>query len=465
MKQRNKIARLIALLIVTVLMAGLLSACGDSDSVEKGKSRTFEPTDTPTVSPTPDISTTPDPDQPGKDDPDEKTVLTMWCTAVTYDSTRHAYEAAIADFEKNHPDIVIQWEACDIADYNYKLKIAAAADESLPDIMFLRGGYYIDDFTGWTELYCLDQEYEKHKADLPGRMLTNAMVDGHLYGVPYYLNNVVLFANMDILQSIGYSSIPQTYDEFLTCCQKLKEADRIPIGCALSEAWCVEEVLESMIEKNIEPQVLDDIFRGRASWDNPGVAATVDMFLDLVNKGYIGPTDSNSYNDDVKAEFLAGKYPFYINGSWNCYDVYLAGQTYGINFDVAEFPVISQQGSLGRLIGAPSDHLAVSAHTKDPEAVAGYAFELAQLLSHYCYEESIGFPAWSIDIDDEHLNPLTRKVARNAENANALVGFGDVVTHPEEMDAYYRTVFELIRGECNGTEFVKRIVEKIEMNR
>ena len=206
MKQRNKIARLIALLIVTALMAGLLSACGDSDSVEKGKTRTFEPTDTPTVSPTPDIKTTPDPDQPGKDDPDEKTVLTMWCIAVPYDSTRHAYEAAIADFEKNHPDIVIQWEACDIADYNYKLKIAAAADESLPDIMFLRGGYYIDDFTGWTELYCLDQEYEKHKAELPGQMLTNAMVGGHLYGVPYYLNNVVLFANMDILQSIGYSS-------------------------------------------------------------------------------------------------------------------------------------------------------------------------------------------------------------------------------------------------------------------
>jgi predicted glycoside hydrolase/deacetylase ChbG (UPF0249 family) len=42
------------------------------------------------------------------------------------------------------------------------------------------------------------------------------------------MNIVGLFANMELLEQVGYTEIPGTYDEFIACCDKLKAAGIIP---------------------------------------------------------------------------------------------------------------------------------------------------------------------------------------------------------------------------------------------
>ena len=41
----------------------------------------------------------------------------------------------------------------------------------------------------------------------------------------------------------------------------------------------------------------------------------------MINKGYFDPNGIALGNDEVKANFIAGKYAFYQNGSWNCGEI------------------------------------------------------------------------------------------------------------------------------------------------
>ena len=132
-------------------------------------------------------------------------------------------------------------------------------------------------------------------------MLGNTTYDGKHYGVPTTMNIVGLFANMDLLKEAGYDEVPGTYEDFIKCCDALKAKNIIPFGCAGKETWCVTEYLESVIEKSVGADALNDIFLGRATWSNPDVGAAVDTFQGLVNNGYFDPSGIGLTNDEVKA--------------------------------------------------------------------------------------------------------------------------------------------------------------------
>ncbi|MBR6273912.1 MAG: extracellular solute-binding protein, partial [Lachnospiraceae bacterium] len=164
----------------------------------------------------------------------EKISLDMWCIATESDSNRPAYEKAIADVTAAHPEIDFTWETFENQAYKTKIKAAVAADE-MPDIFFTWSCAFLGDFVAANRVYCLDDALAKWKSELPEVMLGNTTYDGKHYGVPTTMNIVGMFANMDILASVGYTEVPGTYDEFIECCDKLVAAGIIPFGCAGKE--------------------------------------------------------------------------------------------------------------------------------------------------------------------------------------------------------------------------------------
>lgn len=208
-------------------------------------------------------------------------------------------------------------------------------------------------------------------------MMGNVKYDGKYYGVPMTMNIVGMFANLEILKSVGYNEVPATYDELIACCDTLVANGIIPFGCAGKETWCVTEYLESIIEKTAGAAALSEIFAGNASWKNDDVSKAVGIFQEMINKNYFDPEGIALSNDEIKANFMAGKYAFYMNGTWNCADFDKAGLSEKIQ--VSEFPVIdSSKSKLGELIGGPSDTLAVAAGSKNAKIAAESAFEIAK---------------------------------------------------------------------------------------
>jgi len=390
-----------------------------------------------------------------------KTKLEMWCIATESDSNRHSYEEAIKVVTAAHPEIEFTWEAFENQSYKTKIKAAVAADE-MPDIFFTWSCAFIGDFVDAGRVYCLDEEYKNFSGELDEKMLGNTTFNGKHYGVPLTMNIVGLFANMDLLKQVGYTEVPGTYEDFIACCDKLIANGIIPFGCAGKETWCVTEYLESVIEKSCGAKTLDDIFMGRASWNNKDVANAVDTFQAMVTNGYFDPNGMALSNDEVKANFMAGKYAFYMNGTWNCAD-FANNAEFFPKVKVAEFPVIDgSKAKLGQLIGGPSDTLAVANSSKNAAVAAKFCFELGKEICHYGYLDGCGLPAWTPFYDTNSVNGLTREVQKIVANADQMVLFGDTAMSADSAQIYLSYVAKVYGKEVNGAEFIAGLASEIK---
>jgi raffinose/stachyose/melibiose transport system substrate-binding protein len=174
----------------------------------------------------------------------------------------------------------------------------------------------------------------------------------------------------------------------------------------------------------------------------------------MITKGYFDPEGTALKNDEIKANFAAGKYAFYINGTWNCASfVDIADKV-----QVTEFPVIdSSKSSLGELIGGPSDALAVAASSKNPEIAANAALEIAKNVCHYGYLSGSGLPAWTPDYDTSSLNQMTVAVADIFKNSKKVVLFGDGIQTADNANTYLQYVSQLYASAIDGKGFAENL--------
>ena len=440
--------KFVAMVLAAAMVCGLC-ACGET----KTETSTSTATSTSTVEASTETSTEPAP-EPATD---EQISLKMWCIATESDSNYPAYKQAIEEVTAAHPEINFEWEATENEAYKTKIKAAAAANE-LPDIFFTWGGAFLGDFVKADRVYCLDDAYKAFTADLPESMLDNTTYGGKHYGVPLTMNVVGLFANMDMLAEVGYTEVPKTYDELIDCCDKLVAAGKIPFGCSGKETWCVTEYIEPLLEKTIGAGELAKIFAKESTWNNEDIKKAIGYFQEWIAKGYFDPSGISLGNDEVKNNFLQGKYAFYQNGTWNCGDVAAAS----FKSAVTEFPVIdSSKAQLGQLIGGPSDSLAVAASSPNAAAAAAFTFELGKAICHYGYLDGCGLPAWTPDYDTSSVNDLTNAVSQICANAKEYVLFGDTAMNADEANTYLSYVDQVYGCQIDGAGFVAGLANDI----
>ncbi len=397
----------------------------------------------------------------GKSGKDGKTKLEMWCIATETDSNRKSYEKAIDAVTKAHPEIEFTWEAIENETYKTKIKAAVQAND-MPDIFFTWSCAFLGSFVDAGRVYCLDDEYKNWAKELDTKMLANTTYNGKHYGIPTTMNIVVMFANMDILNKVGYSEVPGTYEDLIACCDKLIAAGYTPFGCSGKENWCVTEYVEPIIEKTIGADAYKDIMLCEATWDNQGVAKAIGIFQDMIDKKYFDPNGAALGNNEVKANFMAGKYAFYMNGSWNCAD-FAADAKFFPKVKLSEFPVIdSSVAKLGQLIGGPSDTLAVAKGSKNAEKAAAFAFELGKEICHFGYLDGCGLPAWTPYYDISGINGLTKGVSEIVNNSDAMVLFGDTILEAEKAQIYLSYIAKVYGKEIDGAGFIAGLKKDLQ---
>jgi raffinose/stachyose/melibiose transport system substrate-binding protein len=395
----------------------------------------------------------------GKTDGGE-TVLKLWCIATESDANRPAYLQAIADYEAAHPGVKIEMEAFENESYKTKIKAAMMGGDTddLPDIFFSWSGAFLGEFVNAGRVQCLDENFKAYADKIPESMLSTTTYEGKHYGVPTTFNIVAMYANMDMLAEVGWDHVPETYEDLTACCDALVAAGKIPFGCAGKETWCVTEYLEPIIIKTIGYQDLNKIFAGEASWNDPDIAKSVDTLQDMIAKGYFDPNGAALGNDEVKANFLAGKTAFYQNGSWNTGEVAAAEFKSGVGL----FPLMNaDRSSYNQTIGGPSDVLAVCSASKNLEAASAAAVELGKEICHYNFLNAVGMPAWAVDYDTSSLPPLLVDIGALVNSCEGLVLFGDTAMAADPAQIYLSYVAQVYGGAIDGEGFVAGLTKDI----
>ena len=377
--------------------------------------------------------------------------LTLWSIATESDSSHQAFVDGIAAFEAEHPGVKIEHVTTENEAYKTKIKAAMSSGEGLPDIFFTWGMGFLGEFVNAGRVYCVDNEYEAYKDELPEAMTVNVRYDNKMYGVPYTMSLVTLYANMDLLAQVGYEDIPATYEDMMACCEALKAAGIIPFGVSGKELWCLSEYVEPLVIKSVGGQALRDMYNGEASWNNDGVVKAIEAFQGMVENEYFDPSAAALGNDEVKNNFIAGKYAFYQNGSWNNKDI---GEQAQFNVKAGTFPVLDSSIPLYSMIGGPNNTLAVTESSANKDLAVEAAFFLARFMSDADYKSGANLPCWAADPNAE-VNDLIQAAADMASKAEDMVLFGDNFLNADAANTYLDYIGLAYAGDVTPAEYAE----------
>jgi multiple sugar transport system substrate-binding protein len=149
------------------------------------------------------------------------TTLTMW---TGYSERLPVYNAAIADYTKEHPNVKIEISSFDLRQSEQKLQIALAAGTA-PDVsglgfqlmQRLAAENYFEPLPA-ADVSWINQNYDKVYVDAVTR-------DGKIYAIPEVQGQQLLFYNIDNYNAAGISGPPTTLDGLMSDAQKLTKYD------------------------------------------------------------------------------------------------------------------------------------------------------------------------------------------------------------------------------------------------
>lgn len=243
----------------------------------------------------------------------------------------------VKEFNKEHPDIKVNKQPIEWAQYYNKLLTSIAAGEA-PDIGVMHLSI-LPDYASRGALNPIgDYISDKVKKDYLENIIAKATINGKLYALPIDTHPIVLYYNKTVLKEAGLVDksgkvlVPQTLEELYEYSKIVKEKtgkDGIVLenGAMLGERWWMA------IYSQFGGKFFDQ--QGRFGLEKDKVERTYEYLLKFFKDG----TARNDLNyDDANSLFNADKAAFLINGVWY---MAVAPKIEGLKFGVTLLPPIS----------------------------------------------------------------------------------------------------------------------------
>jgi len=242
---------------------------------------------------------------------DDITTLTFWGMG----REGEVVGELIAAWDAERPDVQVNVQQIPWSAAHEKL-LTAHVGRATPDLAQL-GNTWVPEFAALRALAPLDERVAAStvvaRADhFPGIWDTN-VIDGTLYGVPWYVDTRVLFYRRDLLAAAGYDTMPATWSgwrDALVAVTKQGGAGHYGILLPLNE-WTQPVILGLQAGS---PLLGDHETRG--DFAAPAFAAAFDLYLGLFSDG-LAPPVANNEVANLYQEFARGTFAMYISGPWN----------------------------------------------------------------------------------------------------------------------------------------------------
>jgi multiple sugar transport system substrate-binding protein len=218
-------------------------------------------------------------------------------------------------FLKTHPNVRIDIQQIPLTAAHEKLLTAFAGD-ALPDMAQL-GNTWIPEFVSVGALESLQANVEKStvidaKDYFPGIWDTN-VIDGTLYGVPWYVDTRLIFYRTDLLADAGFPNPPNTWDEWaqqMAAVKAKQGKDTFAVFFPLNEF----EPLLNLGLQQTDPLLKDNDTRG--NFQSPGFRHSMEFYEQAFRNNW-APKMSNTELPNIWDELARGFVTFYVNGPWN----------------------------------------------------------------------------------------------------------------------------------------------------
>ena len=245
---------------------------------------------------------------------DDALHLTFYYPVNVGGSAAALIEQICADFNKEHPDIVV--EPVYTGNYDDTVtKIQTAIQGGTPPDVFvsLATQRFTMASTGMAmpldDLIAADGEEGKAYIDdfLPGFM-EDSYVDGKIYSIPFQRSTMVLFYNKDAFAEVGLDpeAPPETWEEVVEYGQKLTNENRYGVGLALNSGSAQWAFTGFCLQNSVNGENLMTDDGKQVLFDTPENVEALQFWLDLQNKYQIMAPGIVQWTD-LPTQFLAGE--------------------------------------------------------------------------------------------------------------------------------------------------------------
>ena len=370
---------------------------------------------------------------------------------------------AVKAFEESHPGVKINisWMGREIVNI-LATKLEAGEkidiyDAPVNNVLPIAKQYSLD----LTDYY--EKEYPTTNGKAYKDVVLPAMIEvtktysneGEINGVSYAPFIQCVFYNKDQFAEAGIEKLPETWEEFLDCCEKLKNAGFAPMTCDdaymtalpgmyLARAKGGDWVSKLVTENNDE------------MWKDPAVLQMAQAYAEMAEKGYFESNMASNIFPAGQQSMANGEGAMYLNASWLVNELMpVTGEEFP--WGQFNFPMVPNGEGNPHSANYGQNDICISKACKNPDL----AFEFAVAMTTGEMDSRYAASTYSVPagIDSEWPVQLTdaKDVFLSIEEWCPWSGGLD---DNADLIATIRTAFtELIGGTLTPEEFVLRMVE------
>jgi multiple sugar transport system substrate-binding protein len=217
-------------------------------------------------------------------------------------------------FERDHPGIRVEVQQIPWTAAHEKI-LTAFVGRSTPDVAQL-GNTWVPELHSLDALVPLDglqaaSAVVKEDDYFPGIWDTNVL-DGALFGVPWYVDTRVLFYRRDLLARAGYPDPPRTWDAWRAAMRAVQAKTGARFGVLLpTDEWA--QVTIFALQKG-SPILRDG---GRyGDFHDPRFKDAFAFYVGMFRDG-MAPAQNNAQIGNLYQQFAEGFFATYVTGPWN----------------------------------------------------------------------------------------------------------------------------------------------------
>lgn len=386
---------------------------------------------------------------------------------ITWMTTRSSWDAmneVIDAYMKENPNVKIEVEiVSDRSSYNQKLKILAASKE-LPDMFDSEADSALAEIAKTGILKDIDELYEElgftDKVMEIGKTYSR-MEDGKLYSLAWENNVEYFWYHKDMFDQAGITETPKTFDEFLDCCEKLKQAGITPI--ATWPGWEDLRWLAFIPYRLQGNNYIEGLKAGDVSLtDNIGIQAA--EFYQTLAMNYFQDGWSTSDYSNALETFLGNNAAIYYIGTWQ-FNSFL-DENGEVTGDYAYF-------KLPTIEGASTDENAMFSNSGTGTCVNAEKYDdalkhfLTYVLNNYpnvAFNKYSAIPPMEFEPEGE-ISEFNKEVLEDCSNLSGFAKTWDVTLDSATVETLQKEIVNLGMGVITPEEFAEKIDSALAENR
>lgn len=218
----------------------------------------------------------------------------------------------VREFERRHPRVRIEVRQMPWAAARAEL-LKASALKAPPDVAQI-GNSWVAEFAGVGALESLDAQIARSGVVVQDHYFTGIwetnVVDGAVYGLPWYVDTRLVFYRKDLLERAGYTGFPQTWSVWREAMERIRAVSGAGKHAILLPTNEWEPLVILALQKG--SRLLRDRGRRGAFRERPFREA-FDFYASLFRDGLASPAQVT----DVPRQFAQGDFAMYITGPWS----------------------------------------------------------------------------------------------------------------------------------------------------